>query len=207
MLGFMRIAVAAGSIIAVLVFAPAAYAHETVTSGSLTLTLGWEEEPAYAGQANAVELEATGAAGPAGDPAASLSVQVSFGDTATTLPMRPGSEPGVYLAKLIPTEAGTYAFHVRGTLSGEPVDLESTCSAETFDCVIDTSEIQFPASDPSESDLARRLERERSRVEAAQGETASAKRLAIIALALAAVSLVMSVLRRRRRPETESGAG
>jgi hypothetical protein len=199
MLGLMRSAFAAGSIIAVLILSTAAYAHETVTSGGLTLTLGWEEEPAYAGQANAVELEATRPASPASDPAASLSVQVSFGDTATTLPMRPGSEPGVYRAKLIPTQAGTYAFQVRGTLSGEQVDLESTCSDKTFDCVVDTFELQFPASEPSGSDLAKRLEREASRVEAAQREAARAKRVAVIALVLAVVSLAMPALRRRRR--------
>jgi hypothetical protein len=203
MLGLMRSAFAAGSIIAVLILSTAVYAHETVTTGGLTLTVGWEEEPAYVGQANAVELQATRAAGPASDPAASLSVQVSFGDTATTLPMRPGSDPGVYRAKLIPTEAGTYAFHVRGTLSGEPVDLESTCSDKTFDCVLDTFEIQFPASEPSGSDLAKRLEREASRVEAAQREASNAKRVAVIALALAAVSLAMPGMRRRRRAGME----
>lgn len=190
---------AAVSIFGALILSTAAYAHETTTVGILTLTLGWEEEPAYAGVTNAVELEATRAAGPVSDPAASLSVQVSFGDAASTLPMRPGSEPGFYTARLIPTRAGTYTFHVTGTLSGEQVDLESTCSDQTFDCVIDASEIQFPESDPAGSDLAKRLERETSRVEAAQREAVGAKRVATVALALAAVGLVVPALRRRGR--------
>ena len=103
------------------------------------------------------------------------------------LPAR--GQPGKFRAWLVPTRPGTYTFHITGTAKGQPIDMTSTCSPETFACVADVSDIQFPVKDPSAGQLADRLSRELPRAEAAMETATGARTLAFAGLAGAVIAL------------------
>ena len=166
---------------------PAA-AHVTEPAGPYRLSIGWGNEPPLSGSPNVVEVAvATGAGAPVAG--ASLTAEVSFGAARRTFPLLPGERPGSYQAVLVPTRPGSYAFHVRGTVKGRVVDVQAICSPRTFECVTASSAVAFPARDPSNAELATRLDRALPRAERAADKARTAQRLAIVALAIAAASL------------------
>jgi hypothetical protein len=169
---------------------PAA-AHETKGVGDLRLTVGWGEEPAFSGFRNFVEVDVADATGrPVADLGGTLSVEVSFGDERISLPLLPDrGQPGKFRAWLVPTRPGTYSFHITGTVKGQSIDMTSTCSPETFACVAEVSEIQFPVRDPSAGQLADRISRELPRAEAALETASGARTLAMAGLAGAIIAL------------------
>jgi len=170
-------------------------AHETKTVGDLRLTIGWGDEPAFSGFRNAVEVDVADAAGrPVSDLGGALSVEVAFGDERKGLSLLPArGQPGKFRAWLVPTRPGTYAFHITGSARGLTIDTTSTCSQQTFACVMDVSEIQFPVRDPSAGQLADRISRELPRAEGAMAAAASARRLAVVAIAGALLALAAAV--------------
>jgi len=172
-----------------------ASAHETKVIGELRLTIGWGDEPAFSGFRNSVEVDVADAAGrPVADLGGTLSVEVAFGDERIPLSLLPArGQPGKFRAWLVPTRPGTYAFHITGTAKGLAIDTTSTCSGETFACVMDVSDIQFPEKDPSAGQLAERISRELPRTEGATEAAVSARRLAIVALAGAALALAAAI--------------
>jgi len=185
------------AIVAILLLAawtPAA-AHETKGVGDLRLTVGWGEEPAFSGFRNFVEVDVADAAGrPVADLGGALSVEVSFGDERISLSLLPDrGQPGKFRAWLVPTRPGTYSFHITGTAKGQAIDMTSTCSQETFACVANVSDIQFPVKDPSAGQLADRISRELPRAAGAMEAATGARTLALAGLAGAAFALVAAV--------------
>ena len=184
-----RFAVAA--IILLAAWTPAV-AHETKAVGGMRLTVGWGEEPAFSGFRNFVEVDVVDGAGhPVVDlGGGALSVEVSFGDERLPLSLLPArGQPGKFRAWLVPTRPGTYSFHITGMANGQSVDVTSTCSPETFACVADVSDIQFPVKDPSAGQLADRLSRELPRAEGAMAAASGARTLALAGLAGAVIAL------------------
>ena len=145
---------------------------------------------------NAVEVTAVDKHGEqVVDLKASLTATISFGD-ATTVRSLTAREPGTYRAEIVPSQPGTYAFHIMGTLSGEPIDISSTCSDATFQCVAAASEIQFPPlAATAGGDTAG------SRAAADEGDGSGSDILSIVAVAFSVVALgatVMLGIRSRR---------
>jgi hypothetical protein len=182
--------------------APAS-AHVTKTSGPFRVSMGWGNEPPIAGSANFVQVEISDASGaPVAAERSALDVQVSFGGVRVSLPLVPSERPGELRAPLVPTRPGSYAFHIGGTLRGRGIDLASTCSEATFDCVAPVSDLEFPVKDPSIGEVAQRVSRELPRAERAADTADSARRVAIAAIALAAIAVALAVafaLRSRRK--------
>ena len=179
---------------------PAAHAHETKVIGPLRITVGWGEEPALVGVKNEVSLVVTDTAGtPVADPAAALNVEISFGPERVVRALVPRGSAGAFTAAVVPTRAGTYAFHVTGAVRGTTVDLTSTCSDRTFDCVRDATEIEFPAGDPSLGQLTARLDREAARASRRAAAVAVARTAAWGAVAVACVALALAGLALRGR--------
>jgi hypothetical protein len=189
------------AIVAVLAIAPApaAMAHVTTTQGPLRVTIGWGQEPPYSGSMNSIEVIVSRVDGAPVDSVGSLAVEVSSGSERLALPLVPDGPPGTYQAPLVPTRAGTYTFHVTGAVAGHSIDVRSTCSERTFDCVADVAEIQFPAQEPSGSQLASKLDRELRRAAASESNDTTARWLAIAAIALAGGALVIAVGRRAKK--------
>jgi hypothetical protein len=169
-------------------------AHERKTAGAVDLVIGWGDEPAFAGARNSVVVTLSDRSGPIKTPA-TLSVEIVFGSERMTLPLEPvANRPHEYQAWVVPTRAGTYAFHVTGKVGTQPIDVTSTCSDKTFHCVVDATDIQFPAKDPTVAQLADRLERGLPRADRANDAATSANRLAIVALALSIAGMVMALM-------------
>jgi hypothetical protein len=181
-----------------------ASAHVKAASGPYRFTLGWGEEPALSGSQNFVQVQVADRSGaPVRDPGDGLAVAVSFGGADTTLPLRPAGAPGELRAVMVPTRPGTYGFRLSGTLKGRPVDVRATCSAATFDCVTPASEVQFPTRDPSGGETAQAVQRALARADRAEDRADSARRVAIVAIVLAAAALAAGLglgIRGRRKP-------
>lgn len=177
-----------------LVLAPPASAHVTKVAGPYRVSMGWRDEPPFAGFDNSVEVGVSDASGtPVKDVGGELEVEVSFGGARIRLPLRPTEEPGDLLAAIVPTRPGTYAFHVTGTVKGRAIDTRATCSDRTFECVSPVSEVQFPAKDPSAGEVAQRLGRGLSRTQQAADTADSARSVAIGAIVVAALALAAVV--------------
>src|SRR2546428_3308112 len=188
-----------------LVIRNTATAHEERKVGSYQLAVGWADEPTYVGFKNAVEVLLKDAKGkPVLNLGDTLKVEVIVGDQQSgLLTLQPAFDveegfgtPGDYQASLIPTRPGTYTFHFVGSIKGQKVDQTFTSSAKTFDSPRASSEVEFPAKDPSTADLASRLERLSPRVDtvqaaatAGQAAAAQARGLAVVAVVLGVVSL------------------
>lgn len=167
-----------------------ATAHVTEQAGPLEVTVGWGSEPPLVGLENSVEVVvADGSGSPIGSAADQLEAEVSFGERRITLPLEAGEGAGEFAALIVPTRPGTYAFHVSGRVAGQRIEIETTCSEGTFECVQPAAEAQFPVADPSLGELAEGLEREAPRVEDAADTADGARTLAIAALLIAGIAL------------------
>lgn len=195
-----------------LVWPSAARAHEHRRIGAFEMTVGWADEPTFTGFKNGVQLIMRDSAGkPVTDLGDSIKVEVTFGTQKTAmLPVVPAfgkrfGTPGDYRAVIVPTRPGNYTFHFVGKIHDQQVDQSFTSSESTFDPVSESTEIEFPAKDPSAGELAGRLERQGPRIEAAQaaardanGAAVQSRLLAILGVVLGAVGIVLTVMPRKR---------
>jgi hypothetical protein len=190
-----RIAAAATAGVVALAIPLAASAHEHRHVGKYTFTVGWGEEPAYAGFKNSVELILADAADkPITDLGDTLKVTVETAGKSQEYSLEPGFDieehfgtPGDYRAWLVPTLPGNYTFHFTGTIHGDKIDQKFTSSDTTFDAVKDQSEVQFPVKAPSAKALADRLARDEARNDK---DVKSARTLAIVGIAVGIVALI-----------------
>jgi hypothetical protein len=208
----MRAALAALIGAAALSFPGLASAHEEKQVGKVTLEIGWAQEPAFAGLPNAVQLSLRMGEEPVEK--AALTAVVVFGEPdATTrtdpLPLDPvAGAPGEYRAFVIPTRPGTYTFEITGKVGGKNIDETFTSGKQTFDEVLNPGEAQFPEQDPTQGELAERLERIDARIAdlrtqiAAQGDedgTSAPMLLGLAGIILGGIALGVAVSGRRQR--------
>ena len=194
------------AVVMVPLLAAPALAHGEHKVANYKVEVGFGTEPAYAGVTNSVQLIISDNDKPVTD-AKGLKVAVSTGDAeAKALPLEPyfGDDwgtPGDYRAFFIPTAPGAYTFKLTGTLGGKKVDESYTSGKDGFDEVTDPAEVQYPAPEPSGSQLTSRLDRETARLNAAlaaereqaDDQVADARRLATIGLVLGALGLLAAV--------------
>lgn len=193
----MLVAALAGLAIPIAIAGPAA-AHETREVGDLTMTVGFGTEPAFENESNAASLSLSRGGEPVVE-GVELEIEVAFGEEATTMALEPAfvvgafGEPGLYEADFIPTRPGQYAFRFTGTIGGTEIDEEFTSGPDTFSDVNARAEASFPAADPSNAELAERLEQESARVRdlaaAAAADASAANTLALIALIVGGVAV------------------
>src|SRR5918994_1405032 len=119
--------------------------------------------------------------------------------------------PGDYRSFFVPSQAGAYTFSLKGKVGAQKVNLVIPSGPETFGDVNDPAKTALPAvKDPSTAQLAQRLDREATRVNATVAAATAAQRdaagqarmLAIGGLLVGAVGLVLGglALARSRRP-------
>ena len=213
--GSIRLAVTGGFMLTVLVLlAGPAAAHEEREVGGYALVVGFGQEPAYAGQPNSVQLLLSRGGKPVTDLGDTLSVSVEFGDQSKDLTVEPFFEvgefgtPGDYRAWFIPTRAGQYSFHFTGSIKGTKIDETFTSGPETFGDVVSPADVEFPVQDPTNGELAERIDREIPRLESsisevkaaavrsvtsAADDASSAKNLALIGVVLGALGLIAAI--------------
>ena len=182
-----------------------AVAHEQRQVGAYQFTVGWQQEPTYVGQLNAVQLFLHDAKGnpidDLGNPP-SLQVMVSTGgQTSSPLSLEPSFDPdtrlgmhGEFTAAIIPTSPGTYRFHFTGSINGQPVDQTFTSSDSTFNNVEEPTSVEFPAHQPSAADLSASINRLGPRVDATKSAASSAHDKASTAATLSIIALVIAVV-------------
>jgi hypothetical protein len=205
--------IAAGLIV---ILCGTAAAHEERKVGRYDFAVGFGDEPAYAAQKNSVQLllhdESTGK--PIVDLGSSLKVQVAYGSLKMArITMEPDFEigesgtPGDYRGWFIPTRPGTYSFHFTGSIKGQKINEIFKSGPTTFSNVDDPQSVEFPAKDPTAGQLNDLVDRQTSRltrdIAAARSDVSSstrtARNIAVVALALAAVSIVGLAMARRNR--------
>jgi len=171
------------------------------TVGSIHLTIGWGDESAFAGSRNSIDVSVTDSTGaPAADPTNTLSVELLFGDRRLRLPLLPVErQPGMYRAWIVPSRAGSYGFHISGRLNGETIDITSACSENTFPCMREPGEVQFPEKDPTPAQLAENDSRSQVRVQQAIDDATEARLISFMALAVSTAAVAMAVLVRSLR--------
>ncbi len=203
--GFRRRGAVVVAALAVLSTATPAFAHEQRQVGAYQLTVGWQHEPTFTGQLNAVQLLVKDAKGNAiddlGDPP-SVQVTVTTGtETSSPLDLKASWDPDTGLgthgeldADIMPTTPGAYTFHLTGTIKGQKIDEKFTSSAGTFDDVKDPTDIQFPSKLPNTADLATGITRLSPRVDRALAASRSAHDKATSDATLAVVALVVGTV-------------
>jgi hypothetical protein len=210
--------------------AAGAAAHVIEHAGSYTVAFGWQHEPAYVGEQNAVQIVVTDAAGKGVTDlgAEDLTVVASTGgQQSAPLTFDSGFDedtgfgtPGEYDAQLIPTSPGAYTFHLKGTIHGTSIDVTETSSDTTFNSVTGTTDVEFPVKLPTMAEVVTRLDRVDTRI-AALGATsgptqasvdaanaaaadarASADRALVIGAAVGGLGVIVGLLAiiRTRRP-------
>lgn len=166
-----RVVALVGGVLLGLLFASGTLGHTDETAGSFTISIGWQNEPAYVGELNAVYILVED---DHGQPVTDLSpddltvVVETAGEQSAELTFEAHGSPGAYSARLIPTVPGDYTFHVTGSIHDQPVDITVTSSDQTFDRVVEPAGIQFPARLPGLGEVATRLDRIDARIAASQ---------------------------------------
>ena len=183
---FWRAAAAVSAMVAAcLAVAPSAFAHEQRQVGNYQFTVGWEHEPTYVGEQNAVQLFVHDAHGnPIDDLGTPPTLQVAVifgGETSSPLGLEASFDPdtgfgihGEFDASIVPTAAGNYTFHFFGSINGQKVDERFSSSPTTFNPVEDPTAIQFPTKVPTVPALATLANRLSSRLDHATAAAAAA---------------------------------
>jgi hypothetical protein len=145
----VQLAATASAALALFALLPAwAGAHESrdVADGQYHLVVGFLNEPVAVGDKSGLDLrvskpDPTGTpdaeGGTAGIPVegleTTLQAEVLYGDQKMALTLEPRfGEPGAYAGWFYPNAAGTYAFHIFGTIEGVAIDETFTSGPDTF---------------------------------------------------------------------------
>ena len=211
---------AIGASVAVLILLPIgpAFAHGDVAQGDLVLTIGFADEPAFAGQPNTVQLIVEHDGEPVTDlRPGDVQVEITFGDeTSEPLDMQPAffieggqlvfGEAGDYHAEFVPSQPGRYTFHFTGSIDGEEIDEEMTSGPETFSAVEDPATMSFPeVTAPTNEQLATRIDEEAGRsadgvaaaeaaASSADDAASSARTVGIVGVVLGGIGLIAAIV-------------
>lgn len=175
--------------------------HRSVEIPPYRFVAGWVEEPAVAGERNALdlEIELLPDRTPVLDAHKNLTANLTKGSVTFAAPLAPRfGQPGRYTFVVIPTEPGNYTLRVAGILNGTAINL-----TVDLDEVVPLSDLQFPRPTPTPEELHRRIGDLQGQVSGLQGQVTTLLAVAAIGLFLAGISttlLVLPLLRVRRRP-------
>ena len=175
-----------------------AMAHVTADTedGRYAVEVGFQNEPAYLGQPNALFLKVSAYGGsdgaePVDGVAGTLTAEVEKDGQTKELPLVPQGE-GEYLGVFHPTALGDYTFRITGEIEGSPVEIEETSSPTTFDPVEPLAAVQFPEALPATDELA-------VRAASAESTAATARTFGIAGVAIGALGVVLAAVALARK--------
>ena len=202
------------AIVASLLIVAPTQAHVLKDFGSYSVALGWAVEPTYLGEVNAVQVVVKDQAGKAITDLADGALQVvvsAAGQQSDALQLLNRFDPdtglgvpGDYEASIIPTVPGDYTFHLTGSIHGTPVDETATSGDSTFNSVVGSTDIEFPAKLPALSDVSTRLDRLDGRIAVLSDGTSGSTALAVgaglggLGLVVGLVALAVALRGRRK---------
>jgi hypothetical protein len=166
-----------------------AVAHVTVDTadGRYAVEVGFQNEPAYLGQPNALYVKVsayrTGGTEPVDGLTGSLVAEVEKEGQSRELPLVPQGE-GEYLGVFYPTAVGDYTFRLSGEIEGSSVEIEETSSPTTFNPVEPVTAVQFPQPLPAATDLA-------AQATAAEAAAATRAPFGIAGVAMGALGVIV----------------
>lgn len=120
-------------------------AHERRDVGEYQFVVGFLNEPAIIEEPNGLSLRVTRGEEPVEGLVGSLQAEILYGDERLPLELRAAfGDPGHYVSDVIPTETGTYSFHIFGDIEGSPVDETFVGGPDTFSEVEGRDAMTFP---------------------------------------------------------------
>ena len=156
-----------------------ATAHDHHPAGPYEFVVGWTEEPAVVGAPNGLDLqvEVANSSEPVSGIASNLTVTLMSGGQSVVKPLEPQfGTPGAYTFSVIPTRGGAYSVRVQGTVNGTAVDFTSDLHPPE-----DRSDLEFPASDPTPSELQAQLDAANAALQSARANgTALSQRVEVL---------------------------
>jgi len=166
-----------------------------VTVGEYELTVGWRSEPAVAGGLNGLDLGIEHQFSN-GTSAWVVGIERDLNATLTTGPalvvraVEPQfGRPGWYTFDVIPTVPGAYSVRIAGRLNATtPVDV-----TVGLDPVAQTSDYQFPVTEPTATDLQNSIAQLNAQLAALQTLLTILIGVALVAVLIGAASLVLTV--------------
>jgi hypothetical protein len=172
--------------------APTVLGHEERQVAGYDIEVGLIDEPVFVGDRSGLEMFVHKGDQPVEGLDKTLKATVSYGDRSIELPLSPReSDPSAYESVFIPTAAGTYTFHITGTIEAATIDETFTSSPSGFGEVEDVASGQFPAQLPSVVDLASQADKgaeAAARMPIAIGLGAAGLLLGIVALGISLAS-------------------
>jgi len=174
--------------------APAA-GHEHVTLGTYELTVGWVAEPAVVGAVNGLDLGivhhlANGTNESVLGAEATLTATLRTGSASLVKALSPQfGRPGWYTFDVIPTREGPYSVRLAGTINGTAADV-----AVNLDPVAPRSDIEFPVTDPTPSDLQAQINTLTAATAALRSQIGTALTIAVGALVIGAAGVLVGLL-------------
>jgi hypothetical protein len=149
------LAVGSAVLLAILVAVPV-FAHEARTINGYDFEVGLINEPVFVGDKSGLEFFVNKDEQPVLGLENTVTAQVIYNGQTRDLPInaRDGVD-GAYESAFIPTAAGKYTFHLKGTLpDGSSFDESFTSSPTGFNEVQEVAAGQFPVKVPSVAELA-----------------------------------------------------
>lgn len=183
-----------------------AQAHERRdVGGKYQFVVGWNAEPAYAGQRNGVSLTVNNLQGntPVEGAEKTLKLEIVQGAQRRELPLRAVfRQPGAYTADVVPTKEGDYRFHFSGTIEGTAIDETFDSANGKFDGVKSPEAIMFPgdisSAQPAAANAnvgpANTAPVNPAAAAAAANSISTAQTLAVVALVVAVLGLILGLL-------------
>src|SRR4029077_21255669 len=150
-------ALATISILILLVFSNSPFvikpasAHITKVFGNYLVTIGWQNEPTYAGLLNSPIVEVKKGSGDSAKPVinalANMQISIKYGSVTKQLDFVPDNTgDGQYVSRLIPTKIGSYSLVMNSSIEEQTIDTEITLEDLAG---IDT--LNFPPSGSSDT--------------------------------------------------------
>ena len=185
-----------------------AFAHETRPVGPYTFVVGFSSEPAYEGQMNGVQLRVREGEGESAVPVEGIDVTLEVEVThvasgvSEVMTLRPVfGDPGHYRNHWVPTAPGDYRFRFFGTIGDVQVDETFESGPDTFNPVEPADALYFPEDVPASRELEGAVRGAQSAADEALAlvlgsdeQVASARTLTMIALGLAVVALLIAAV-------------
>jgi len=192
----------AGLFLALLVGPTSALAHEhrTIDNGKYDVVVGWDQEPAYAGQKNGASIRISQAgsnpAVPVEGADKTLKISIKQGAATKDFPLRAVfGQPGYYMADIFPTRVGDYQWTFSGTLNGDAVNETFDSADGKFDSVVAPTDLQFPIQTGDPAQLL-------ATTQQAQTDAQNARTLAYVGIGIGVLGLVVAGLAWFSRPRT-----
>jgi hypothetical protein len=151
------VALATISILILLVFSNSPFvikpasAHITKVFGNYIVSVGWQNEPTYAGLLNSPIVEVKKGSGDSAKPVinalANMQISIKYGSVTKQLDFVPDNTvDGQYISPLIPTRVGTYSLIMKGTIEDQSIDTEIL-----LDDVASVDTLNFPPSSSADT--------------------------------------------------------